>query len=200
MLRFFASFLIVFSFSFGGVLDDLQEKLKGVSSIQADFLQRTYMPDLEQPEEFKGKIFITKDQKIKIIYEKPIKQIYFLDKDQLTIYTPEDKQVIKSHLTDQFFLLRIFRAFMSEKGLKLLFNVEKEVSKGDFTDLILSVKGESRIKKVELILGKNLTVDQMIVWDTEGNRMEISFYDFKYSKKPLKLYIEIPEDVEIMYY
>jgi len=200
MLRFFASFLIVFSFSFGGVLDDLQEKLKGVSSIQADFLQRTYMPDLEQPEEFKGKIFITKDQKIKIIYEKPIKQIYFLDKDQLTIYTPEDKQVIKSHLTDQFFLLRIFRAFMSEKGLKLLFNVEKEVSKGDFTDLILSVKGESRIKKVELILGKNLTVDQMIVWDTEGNRMEISFYDFKYSKKPLKLYIKIPEDVEIMYY
>ena len=200
MLRFFASFLIVFSFSFGGVLDDLQEKLKGVSSIQADFLQRTYMPDLEQPEEFKGKIFITKDQKIKIIYEKPIKQIYFLDKDQLTIYTPEDKQVIKSHLTDQFFLLRIFRAFMSEEGLKSLFNVEKEVSKGDFTDLILSVKGESRIKKVELILGKNLTVDQMIVWDTEGNRMEISFYDFKYSKKPLKLYIKIPEDVEIMYY
>ncbi|HHG74304.1 MAG TPA: outer membrane lipoprotein carrier protein LolA [Persephonella sp.] len=200
MFKFFVSFLIVFSFSFGGVLDDLQEKLKGVSSIQADFLQRTYMPDLEQPEEFKGKIFITKDQKIKIIYEKPIKQIYFLDKDQLTIYTPEDKQVIKSHLTDQFFLLRIFRAFMSEKGLKLLFNVEKEVSKGDFTDLILSVKGESRIKKVELILGKNLTVDQMIVWDTEGNRMEISFYDFKYSKKPLKLYIKIPEDVEIMYY
>ncbi len=200
MLRFFASFLIVFSFSFGGVLDDLQEKLKGVSSIQADFLQRTYMPDLEQPEEFKGKIFITKDQKIKIIYEKPIKQIYFLDKDQLTIYTPEDKQVIKSHLTDQFFLLRIFRAFMSEEGLKSLFNVEKEVSKGDFTDLILRVKGESRIKKVELILGKNLTVDQMIVWDTEGNRMEISFYDFKYSKKPLKLYIKIPEDVEIMYY
>ncbi|WP_457635921.1 LolA family protein [Persephonella sp.] len=200
MLRFFASFLIVFSFSFGGVLDDLQEKLKDVSSIQADFLQRTYMPDLEQPEEFKGKIFITKDQKIKIIYEKPIKQIYFLDKDQLTIYTPEDKQVIKSHLTDQFFLLRIFRAFMSEEGLKSLFNVEKEVSKGDFTDLILRVKGESRIKKVELILGKNLTVDQMIVWDTEGNRMEISFYDFKYSKKPLKLYIKIPEDVEIMYY
>ncbi|WP_456464218.1 LolA family protein [Persephonella sp.] len=200
MFKFVAFFLIVFSFSFGGVLDDLQEKLKDVSSIQADFFQRTYMPDLEQPEEFKGKIFITKDQKIKIIYEKPIKQIYFLDKDQLTIYTPEDKQVIKSNLTDQFFLLRIFRAFISEEGLKSLFNVEKEVSKGDFIDLILRVKGKSRIKKVELILKKNLTVDQMIVWDKEGNRMEISFYDFKYSKKPLKLYINIPKDVEIIYY
>ncbi len=200
MFKFVAFFLIVFSFSFGGVLDDLQEKLKDVSSIQADFFQRTYMPDLEQPEEFKGKIFITKDQKIKIIYEKPIKQIYFLDKDQLTIYTPEDKQVIKSNLTDQFFLLRIFRAFISEEGLKSLFNVEKEVSKGDFIDLILRVKGKSRIKNVELILKKNLTVDQMIVWDKEGNRMEISFYDFKYSKKPLKLYINIPKDVEIIYY
>ncbi|WP_293442179.1 outer membrane lipoprotein carrier protein LolA [Persephonella sp.] len=200
MFRIFAFFLIVFSFSFGEVLDDLQEKLKSVSSIQADFIQRTYIPDLEQPEEFKGKIFISKDQKIKIIYEKPIKQVYFLDKDQLTIYTPEDKQVIKSHLTDQFFLLRIFRAFMSEKGLKSLFNVEKEVSKGDFIDLILSVKGDSKIKKVEILLKKDLTVHQIVVWDKEGNRMEISFYDFKYSKKPLKLYIKIPKDVEIIYY
>ncbi len=200
MFRIFAFFLIVFSFSFGEVLDDLQEKLKSVSSIQADFIQRTYIPDLEQPEEFKGKIFISKDQKIKMIYEKPIKQVYFLDKDQLTIYTPEDKQVIKSHLTDQFFLLRIFRAFMSEKGLKSLFNVEKEVSKGDFIDLILSVKGDSKIKKVEILLKKDLTVHQIVVWDKEENRMEISFYDFKYSKKPLKLYIKIPKDVEIIYY
>jgi len=152
MVRIFLFFFIFFSFSYGGVLEDLQEKLKNVSSIQANFVQRTYIPDLEQPEEFKGKIFITKDQKIKIIYEKPIKQVYFLDKDQLTIYTPEDKQVVKSHLTDQFFLLRIFRAFMSEEGLKSLFKVEKEISKGDYIDLLLSVKGQSRIKKVEILL------------------------------------------------
>ena len=200
MFRFFVFFLLVFSFSSGGVLDNLQEKLKDVYSIQSNFLQRTYMPDLEQPEEFKGKIFITKDQKIKINYEEPLKQVYFLDRDQLAIYTPEDKQVIRSHLTDQFFLLRIFRAFISEKGLKSLFNVEKEIPKGNFIDLFLSVKGDSKIKKVEILLKKDLTVHKITVWDKEGNRMEISFYDFRYSKKPLKLYIDIPEDVEIIYY
>ncbi len=78
--------------------------------------------------------------------------------------------------------------------------MEKEVSKGDFIDLILSVKGDSKIKKVEILLKKDLTVHQIVVWDKEGNRMEISFYDFKYSKKPLNLYINIPKDVEIIYY
>ncbi|WP_457626506.1 LolA family protein [Persephonella sp.] len=200
MIRIFAVFLFFFSFSFGGVLDSLEQKLKGISSIKADFKQRTYMPDLEQPEEFEGKIFISKNQQIKIIYQKPIKQIYFLDKNELTIYTPQEKQVIKSSLTDQFFILKIFKAFMSEKGLSSLFKVESEKKKGNLIDLVLSVKGQSDIKKVEMILEKDLTVKQIIVWDKEGNRMEINFYDFVYSKEPLKLYIKIPENVEIIYY
>ncbi|SNZ08606.1 Outer membrane lipoprotein-sorting protein [Persephonella hydrogeniphila] len=200
MIRVFVVFLLFFSFSFGGVLKSLEEKLKEVSSIKADFKQRTYMPDLEQPEEFEGKIFISKNQQIKIIYEKPIKQIYFLDKNELTIYTPEDKQVVKSSLTDQFFLLKIFKAFMSEEGLSSLFKVETEKRKGDLIDIVLSVKGKSDIKKTEMILKKDLTVKQIIVWDKEGNRMEINFYDFVYSKEPVELYIKIPEDVEIIYY
>jgi len=180
MIRIFAVFLLFFSFSFGGVLDSLEQKLKGISSIKADFKQRTYMPDLEQPEEFEGKMFISKNQQIKIIYQKPIKQIYFLDKNELTIYTPQEKQVIKSSLTDQFFILKIFKAFMSEKGLSSLFKVESEKKKGNLIDLVLSVKGQSDIKKVEMILEKDLTVKQIIVWDKEGNRMEINFYDFVY--------------------
>ncbi|WP_457624333.1 LolA family protein [Persephonella sp.] len=196
----FLVFILLFSFSYGSVLTELQKKLSSISSIEASFKQRTYMEDLEQPEEFEGRLFITKPATIKIIYEKPIKQIYFLQDNQLIIYTPEEKQAIKSQLSDQFFLLKLFRAFATEKGLEKLFNVIHEEQKGDFIDVVLNVKGKSKIKKVEMLIKKPLEIEQIFVWDEEGNRMELVFYDLRYKKEPIKLYINIPEDVEIIEY
>jgi len=196
----FLVFIIFFSFSYGSILTELQKKLSSVSSIEASFKQRTYMEDLEQPEEFEGRLYITKPATIKIIYEKPIKQIYFLKDNRLIIYTPEEKQAIKSELSDQFFLLKLFRAFATDKGLEKLFDVVKEKQKGDYIDIILRVKDSSKIKKVEMLIKKPFKIEQILVWDEEGNRMELTFYNLKYKKEPLKLYINVPEDVETIEY
>ncbi|WP_457643165.1 LolA family protein [Persephonella sp.] len=201
MLRTLLAFIFLFSYSYGSVLDSLEEKVKEYQSIQSKFVQKTFMKGLQEPETFEGKLFITKPEKIKILYEKPIKQVYFMEGKKLIIYTPEEKQVIKTEVSDQFILIKIFRAFSENGGLKKLFKLEKEVEKGRYIDAVLSVKESTDIKKVEMILKKDsFAVEQIIVWDSEGNKIVLSFYDFEYKKEPLKLYINIPDNVEIINY
>ncbi len=202
-MKKFAVFLVlfsVFSSAFAETLDKLQNKISSYSFIQVRFTQITYMKDLQQPERFEGKVYISKPEKVKIIYQKPLKQIYFIDGDSLTIYTPEEKQAIKSKIDKHFFIAKIFRAISSKEGLKKLFSVEREDKKGSTIDLVMKVKGDEEIKKVEMILDKDLDIKQIIVWDSEGNRMELNFYDFVYKKEPQNIYIKLPQDVEIIYY
>ncbi len=193
-------FLLLFSFSYGDVLSQLQSKLNNYRYIEARFIQVTYMKDLQEPERFEGKVYLSKPETVKILYEKPLKQIYFIDGDSLTIYTPEEKQAIKSKIDKHFFIAKIFRAISSKEGLKKLFSVEKEDKKGNTIDLVMKVKGDEEIKKVEMLLDKDLDIKQIIVWDSEGNRMELNFYDLVYKKEPQNIYIKLPQDVEIIYY
>ncbi len=193
-------FLLLFSFSYGDVLSQLQSKLNNYRYIEARFIQVTYMKDLQEPERFEGKVYLSKPETVKILYEKPLKQIYFIDGDSLTIYTPEEKQAIKSKIDKHFFIAKIFRAISSKEGLKKLFSVEKEEKKGNTIDLVMKVKGDEEIKKVEMLLDKDLDIKQIIVWDSEGNRMELNFYDLVYKKEPQNIYIKLPQDVEIIYY
>ncbi len=193
-------FLLLFSFSYGDVLSQLQSKLNNYRYIEARFIQVTYMKDLQEPERFEGKVYLSKPETVKILYEKPLKQIYFIDGDSLTIYTPEEKQAIKSKIDKHFFIAKIFRAISSKEGLKKLFSVEKEDKKGSTIDLVMKVKGDEEIKKVEMLLDKDLDIKQIIVWDSEGNRMELNFYDLVYKKEPQNIYIKLPQDVEIIYY
>ncbi|MBK3332269.1 outer membrane lipoprotein carrier protein LolA [Persephonella atlantica] len=202
-MKKFAVFLLLFSvcsFAFAETLDKLQNKINSYSFIQARFTQITYMKDLQQIERFEGKVYISKPEKVKIIYQKPLKQIYFIDGDSLTIYTPEEKQAIKSKIDKHFFIAKIFRAISSKEGLKKLFSVEKEEKKGNTIDLVMKVKGDEEIKKVEMLLDKDLDIKQIIVWDSEGNRMGLNFYDLVYKKEPQNIYIKLPQDVEIIYY
>lgn len=200
MKKYIFLFLLVFSFSYADILDRLEKKLSEVNSITAQFKQRTFMEGLDQPDEYEGKLFITKPDTVKLEYSKPIKQIYFLKGNELIVYSPEEKQAVKTKLSDQFIMLKIFKTIASGKSLKSLFNLEKNEKKGTDTLLILSPKDQKDIKKFTMLLSDDLTIKKMTVWDQEGNKIIIDFYDFRYGRKPLNLYIKIPEDTEWMEY
>lgn len=200
MKKYIFLFLLVFSFSYADILDRLEKKLSEVNSITAQFKQQTFMEGLDQPDEYEGKLFITKPDTVKLEYSKPIKQIYFLKGNELIVYSPEEKQAVKTKLSDQFIMLKIFKTIASGKSLKSLFNLEKNEKKGTDTLLILSPKDQKDIKKFTMLLSDDLTIKKMTVWDQEGNKIIIDFYDFRYGRKPLNLYIKIPEDTEWMEY
>lgn len=192
-------FLLFFYFSYGSVFDKFEGKLEKIKGIEAFFTQKTYMKDLDEPETYKGKIFISRD-KLKIIYNEPIKQIYFLEGNNLIAYTPEEGQAVKSKLTEEFFTFRVFKAFVSKKGLKSLFALKKENKIGNLTEIFLIPKNSKKVKEVKLVIDENLKIRKIYIWDNEENRLEIEFYDFKYRKKPLNLYIKLPKDTEVISY
>lgn len=200
MKKFIFLFLFVFSFSYADILDKLEKKLSQISSITAQFKQQTFMEGLDQPDEYKGELFISKPDTVKLEYSKPVQQIYFLKGNELIVYSPEEKQAVKTKLSDQFIMLKIFKTIASGKSLKSLFKLEKNEKKGTDTLLVLVPKDQKDIKKFTMLISDELNIKKMTIWDKEGNKIAIEFYDFEYSKNPLNLYIKIPEDTEWMEY
>ncbi|WP_297452674.1 outer membrane lipoprotein carrier protein LolA [Persephonella sp.] len=200
MKKYIFLFLLVFSFSYADILDKLEKKLSQISSITAQFKQQTFMEGLDQPDEYEGKLFITKPDTVKLEYFKPVKQIYYLKGNELIVYSPEEKQAVRTKLSDQFIMLKIFKTIASGESLKSLFKLEKNEKKGTYILLILSPKDQKDIKKFTMLLSDDLTIKKMTVWDKEGNKIVIDFYDFRYGRKLLNLYIKIPKDTEWMEY
>jgi len=194
-------FLFIFSNAYSGeIFDKFNKKLALFNGIEASFLQEVHVKGMEDTQKFSGELFISKPDKVKVIYEEPIKQIVFIKKDKTIIYTPEEKQAVISKLSKDFIVVNIFKNLSSKSSLSDIFNVKEENEYKNGFFLVLEPVNNRSIKKIYLYLNKEMSINEIKIIDKDGNMAKILFKDFKYLKAPPEVELKLPEDVEIMRY
>lgn len=176
---FFLFLFLTFCYSQEDALFKLEDAYKNINDASGSFTQTSYIKDLNQTKQFKGRFYI-KEDKIRWQYSGKFNQVIYLDKKNLTVYDRAKKQAIQSEFKAEIY---------GQLPLALLSRVahlreEFEVNKKSSDTLILIPKSRmGNIKTVEVtIQDSDFPVKSIRVTDFAGNRIKIDFYDVKINK------------------
>lgn len=197
MRKLFLFVFLIFSFSWGQ--EDLslwlEKQILSSSSVEAEFIQKTYQANSKNPEKFFGSFIASKPLVIKIDYEKPFEQTVFITTDKTVLYTPSEKQAIITKKDTDLFIEDLVAVFLNTKPLRTVFDVQSDGN----SKITLKPKNNPDIKEIEFLI-KNETIQFITAKDNEGNRFELEFKKFKFLSKKQSIYFELPKDTKVINY
>lgn len=212
-------FLIVISMQAGGQAAQLKEVLDLVHKVdsryaktqdlQAEFSQETKIEGFETRLASSGRVFLKKPGLLRWDYEKPSVEQIFVDGDEVLVYTPEHKQVVKANLT-QIAASKAPLALLQGAGkLTEQFDVvqaEQEDRHQDDLPLITLVpkpheKEHSTITRVVLeIEPESYLIKNMELYEISGNVSTLRFTNIQVNQgvETTQLKLDVPEDVIVV--
>lgn len=96
MIGLYAVMSIGFANPLNEHLDKISDKYKGVTGIEASFIQETSNPFLPKPVVQEGLVHISKPSLLHWEFQKPMEQHFYADAEKITIWSPVQNQVIIS--------------------------------------------------------------------------------------------------------
>lgn len=107
MINKFTLVFIIFSFLFTplvcygkedvpALVDRIQQQYNAVQNLKGKFIQKSYISDLEEKREFKGKFLIKMPSRMRWIYKSPRDEEVIINDNVIWIYKKAEKQVIKT--------------------------------------------------------------------------------------------------------
>ncbi len=203
MYRTLALFLavLVYNISEASILDKIQEKIQNSKGIEAEFIQISEIKDFNHKSTFKGYLYISKPDKVKIQYVSPEPNIIFVNGKETIVYNPVEKQAVISELPDQFIVVKIFKLIAEGKDFTQLFDVVKVEEKKNRIVLNLLPKNDKQLKSLSISFSsKNYLIKELDIEDKERNKIKVRFKKFRYLDKPIDIDLKLDKDVEIMRY
>lgn len=196
-MRFFIFVIFaLFSVSKGedSLIRWLEGKISGSQGIEGEFIQKTFQGESKVPEVFNGSLVASKPFVAKVNYTKPFEQILYISKDKTVLYTPSDKQAIVSKKDVDLFIDDVIAIFLNNKPLKAVFDTKTEGDK-----IVLKPKNTGEIKSIEIQV-KNDTIQSISLSDSDNNRVEILFKNFRFLTKKENINFELPVGTKIINY
>ncbi len=183
----------------GSIFSSFEEKVLSCSGLKGRFIQKVFVEGENQPQEFKGNFLIEKPDRVKIDYLSPVKQVMYIEKNRIVIYSPEEKQAVVSPIREDFILVKIFKALSDNQRLSHIFRIQDEKKVKDEYTFSLGVK-DKNIKSISLTTDKDFSIKRIDILDTDNNKVKIIFENFICLEKKIDIDFKIPEDVEIIQY
>lgn len=158
------------------IISKIESAYKNISDATGNFVQTSYIKDLEKTQKFRGKFFI-KGDKIRWQYFGEFPQIIYINRETLTVYDKLKKQAIQSSFNPEKYgqlpLALLSRMSVLEKDF--------EVTQIAENNLILIPKSQmGNIKKIDLIFHEeNFPIKSMKVTDSNNNTVKIDFKSVK---------------------
>lgn len=170
--------LLFFSFCYAeeSILSKLDNTYKNINDVKGNFIQKSYIKELDKAYHFMGKFFIKHD-KIRWQYTGDFSQIVYLNRESLIVYDKKRRQAIKTDFTEEKYgqlpIALLSRIAQIEKDFE---TIEKSEN-----SLILIPKTKiGSVKKVELFISDNeFPVKSLRLTDIMQNTIKIEFYDVK---------------------
>ncbi len=179
------NFKVLFAQNIYEVINKIQSFYKKINTIEAKFVQETTF--ITGRKEIRtGKLWIKKPGKFRWEYQSPEKFLIVSNGAKVFIYYPEDKEVLiypsKKMISSQLAL-----GFMNGKGnIKKDFKLEsfKVIDKNQWKLSFLPVVQDNYIEKIILFVNpKTGEIKKFCFINTTGEKIKISFIDFKYNLK-----------------
>ncbi len=199
MKKLFILFFPIFFFQicFADSLSKIEDILKKSKSIKAEFIQISEIEGFGESK-YRGILFISKPDKVKINYTSPEENIIFVERNKVIIYNPKDKQAAISNLSDQFIVVKIFNLIAKNQNFTDVFKINKVEEKNNKIIVYLLPKENQQLKLLEITFSKkNYKIKEIKIVDTENNKITLIFKNFEYLKENMPIDFNLPKDTEI---
>ncbi len=157
--------ILISSPSKGDLLKRIAERYARFSSISGEFEQKVTFSD-GRTKTFEGN-FTIGDDRSKWVYYPPNEQTVITKGDRVYIYDPFSGQVQEGKLE---FPLIYNRLFSDPERLKEFFRIEEEKGR-----LVMIPKRESQVKRIVVVLDRDLEIKGVCITDSMDNRTCITF-------------------------
>jgi outer membrane lipoprotein carrier protein len=167
------------------ILEHIENKYNH-SKFRADFIQNSFLKAMDITDSASGKVYIKYPGKMRWEYEKPDRQIYITDGENLWVYRPEDNQV-QIGKAPEFFKGGKGASFLSDiRLIRQKFDISLEQGPPEESDLFHHLKLIPREKTLDItevhltVSKKTYNVLQVMTLDYYGNENRIDLINFAF--------------------
>lgn len=181
----------------------LEQKLRSLKSLQADFDQFYFSGTVTQPLHEKGRLYLQKPNLMRWEYAEPEPKVFLYKDEIFSQYYPEDSQLIRNSLAGAQYESEVLTLLSGQKSLQENYLVAPDLSSPE-------ARAAGRLKLVPRVEGEysSITLDadprtglirRAVFEDTAGNRTEFIFNKIKENPtlKASVFILEVPPDTEI---
>jgi outer membrane lipoprotein carrier protein len=163
-----------------GLLEKLKNDYSTIKTLRGEFVQRTYIRDLEREDTFKGVFFLSKPDRMKWEYTTGSSDEVYLKGKEIVLYQPSESQAFTSS-TDRFGLSNSpLRILMSLSDIERDFVMKEEGGKLR----LIPKKIGTMIESIELQFSDSgFFLGNMIFTDSHGNRTEVDLNTVEINKE-----------------
>lgn len=186
------------------VVNNLQQRYEKIKDYQADFSQEAVLKLGQTTEKAVGKVYIKKPDMMRWDYDKPRRQQIIINKNEIIIYIPDEKQVMKDRAPQGSVNMSSFITNVAK--IREDFNIafyqnKKEPNSGRyFLELTPKKEGMNIAKAVLDVSEKDFLIQKLSITDLQGNITNVSFSDIKIDAgiKDSLFAFKIPKGVEVI--
>jgi outer membrane lipoprotein carrier protein len=200
MKRYLFLTLLIFNLSFGqDFLSEFQKVIFNSKGFETQITQKTYQSGFNNPDIFVGEIKASKPLIIKVDYTKPYQQTIFMNKDNIILYNKDQNQAIITSSQNNLLITDVISIFVDNKPIEKVFKVIQTKQSGKLIIIDLKPKNYDDIKSLQLTVEKErYTPKSITAIDTDNNKIDLYFENFKYYDNTVNINFKLPKNVEII--
>lgn len=190
--------------SVGKALSGLQQRYAGIRTVSADFRQTYRAPGIEMIES--GALWMKKPGLMRWEYRDPETKLFVADGREMYLYTPEDRQVLVSRLTESDLRSTPLQFLLGQGDLEKSFSVSPEeqlkATAPDTVMLRLVPRSSQRDYDYVVLELDEKTYDlrRIVIGEKTGNTSEFIFANTERNIKidDKQFQFKVPKGVEVV--
>lgn len=160
---------------------ELQKKYSGIHDIKGSFIQKSYIKDLEERQEYSGTFSIKKPSQMMWEYTPPRDERIIINDQEMLIYKKSQNQVIKTKFTKETYSQVPIALLGSLENIRADFDIT--VPEKNALQLVPKRKiGFIKALLLETAAGE-MPIKTFTIFDTYGNIIMIELKDVKINQK-----------------
>jgi outer membrane lipoprotein carrier protein len=182
----------------------LQETLRSLRSLEADFSQAYFSVTVARPLQEKGRVYFKKPDLMRWEYSEPERKVFLYDGRVFSQYYPEDEQLIRSSLSKTQYESEVLTLLSGQKNLGQDYEIEEDRSSpvaetAGRLKLTPRVEGEYALIVLDVSPRSGL-ITRAVFQDWAENRTEFVFTKIKENPalKDSLFSLKVPPGTEII--
>lgn len=192
----------LFALELDEVVRNLHARYDNIKDYQADFSQQAVFKISQMTEEGTGKVYVKKPDMMRWDYIKPRRQTIIINKKDIIIYLPDEKQVMKDKLPPGGVTPTTFISDVTKIRDDFNILLHKRNAGSGMHNLSLTPKKEGmNIKKVILdVSEKDYLILKLTITDLQDNITTVSFSNIQTNAgvKDDHFAFKIPKGIEVI--
>lgn len=182
----------------------LENRLKSITTLRADFRQFYYSNSSPEPMTGQGQVFIRRPNRMRWEYSTPEKQIFLLKDNNFWLYFPEDKQLIKNAAQSEVLESEVLGLLSGNFSLSERYRIEFNPFPSDRKNvyqLRLQPGEEGQFSYILLEIDRQTwLITKAVFFEPAGGKLEYHFSRMVTGRKiPEEIFdLRLPPDCEII--